>query len=313
MKTSTYSSSLLKLILMGAVLVGLFAAVAGSSLFFATGAGAQESAATAVATTAPSAEATVAPSADDQAPETDHHQPWGGQRPERGHRGGPLAEYISRDEIKTAIATTLGMTTDELKAAKQAGTTMEELAQQKGVTTEQLQAAVRPIVEKGVAQAVTDGVITQTQADEILAAEWPYGKGFWGGNAGAHSNSGGKGHRGGPLAEYISQDEIKTAIATTLGMTTDELKAARQAGTTLEELAQQKGITTEQLQAAVRPIIETGVAQAVADGVITQAQADEILARDPLGMPRGGRHGGKGWKNQQRPNNAPVTTSDANA
>ena len=315
MQNSTYSSSLLKLILMGAVLIALFAAAAGSSLFFANGAGAQESAATDVTTTTvPSAEATDDTPSDEpsEAAEAGHRGPWGnGQRPQRGNHGRPLAKYISKDEIKTAIATTLGMTSDELQAARQAGTTLEELAEQKGVTTEQLQAAVRPIFEKGVAQAVTDGVLTQEQADEMLANEWPYGNGFWGGQP----RSGGRGHHGGPLAEYISHDEIKTAIATTLGMTTDELKAAKQAGTTMEELAQQKGVTPEQLQAAVRPIIEAGVAQAVADGVITQEQADEIVAKAPMGMPGGGMkgHGGKGWNNQQRPNFAPATTPETNA
>lgn len=106
----------------------------------------------------------------------------------------------------------------------------------------------------------------------------------------------------GPLHEYMLP-----ALAEALGMTPDELEAAHDEGITLWDIAQEKDISFEDFQALVLEAKSDAFADAVADGVITQDQADWMLSRmngmwgqgsgpgtgtcDGTG-PQGRRHGG---------------------
>lgn len=131
---------------------------------------------------------------------------------------------------------------------------------------------------------VTDGTLTQAQADEVaatIAASRPEG------GRGSHVH----------LA----------AAADALGITEEELRTAAQAGTTLAELAQEEGVSTDTLVDALVTAERTRLAEAVSAGRLTQAQADERLAgaetriAESLDRPIGlgghgrgahGRHGG---------------------
>jgi polyhydroxyalkanoate synthesis regulator phasin len=96
-------------------------------------------------------------------------------------------------------ATALGMTEDELATALQAdGASLATVAGQQGVSVDTLVAALTDAVEARMAQAVTDGRITQEQADQRLAdlaeritervnatdADRHGGPGWWGGPRG---------------------------------------------------------------------------------------------------------------------------------
>ncbi len=78
----------------------------------------------------------------------------------------------------------------------------------------------------------------------------------------------------GPLHDYMYN-----AFAQALGLTPAELETRRLAGDTLWDIAQEQGMTTEQFQEAITTARTSAVNQAVADGVITQAQADFMLER----------------------------------
>ena len=71
------------------------------------------------------------------------------------------------------------------------------------------------------------------------------------------------------------------AAAGVLGMTTDELSSALDDGQTLLEIADEAGVDIEDVHAAIQAVHETEmrerIAQDVADGTITQAQADWML------------------------------------
>jgi hypothetical protein len=186
------------------------------------------------------------------------------------------------------------------------GYTNEDLANALGISVDELNAAIQKANEAALDQAVTDGLITQAQADQIRArgAAFPFG-GHWGG--------------------WLSQNglEYDTFLADALGITVEELQAAYaqayaaridQAVTdgriTQEQADLMKGqyalMTSEKFQSAMQSAFEEAVSQAVADGLITQAQADLILQnRDGAGFPgfggfgRGpgggfGPHGGRG-------------------
>lgn len=68
------------------------------------------------------------------------------------------------------------------------------------------------------------------------------------------------------------------ALANALGLTTDELYAELNSGKTLAALAEEKGLDRAALVAELESTHQAGLAQAVADGVLTQEQADAMLS-----------------------------------
>jgi len=68
------------------------------------------------------------------------------------------------------------------------------------------------------------------------------------------------------------------ALAKALGLTTDELYAELNSGKTLAALAEEKGLDRAALVAELESAHQAGLAQAVADGVLTQEQADTMLS-----------------------------------
>ena len=103
--------------------------------------------------------------------------------------------------VSEAISSLLGMTPEEIYAERSEGKTLSDLAEEKGITDQQLIDAMLAGRKEAVNQAVTDGRLTQEQADwmlkkmETLAPlmiENPFGPGGMGG-----MRQGGYGHRGG--------------------------------------------------------------------------------------------------------------------
>ena len=119
-----------------------------------------------------------------------------------------------------------------------------------------LQEVLKPLVD--------DGTITQAQADKVVAAlvaarpaDRPFG-----------------GHRGhGPRIGFGLD-----IVATTLGITTDEVRTALQGGQTIADLAVSKGKTAQDVIDAIVAEATTRINAEVTAGKITQAQADARLA-----------------------------------
>lgn len=141
----------------------------------------------------------------------------------------------------------------------------ENLAEALGITVEELAAASEQAYAASLADAVAEGKITQEQADNLLAMR--------------------------ALKAAIDKEAL---LAEALGVTVEELQAALAAGT-LSDLVTAQGLTAEQVQANYQTAYEAAVARAVADGVITQAQADEILSGNSgLNLFGGRGHHGRG-------------------
>jgi hypothetical protein len=175
------------------------------------------------------------------------------------------------------------------------------LADRLGVTLEQLVQAVRDAGRDTTAQGVTDGVLTQEQADTMneRLETWqpgqgglPFGKGF------GHGHGHGLGMLGGSA--------MLDAAADALGLTTAELMTELQSGQTLADIADAQGVSEDAVKQAMVDAAKSKVDQAVTDGRITQAQADEIKARiddmaanldlsQPFFFGRGGFHHGHGF------------------
>jgi hypothetical protein len=106
-----------------------------------------------------------------------------------------------------------------------------------------------------------------------------YGPGMmgrWNNNAGAYG-PGMMGRRGGgfgPMHQYMVN-----AFAEALGVTPEDLQAQLDAGETMWTLAEAKGMTLDEFTALMTEARTTALNQAVADGALTQEQADWMLQR----------------------------------
>lgn len=102
-----------------------------------------------------------------------------------------------------------------------------------------------------------------------------------------------------------SREEILQHQAEILGISVEELQAQLDEGTTFRELAEEKGLTQEQLQEARKAHMTEHLNSLVAEGVITQEQADQHLEMmekkmehmgDGERCPGAGFRGGKGLR-----------------
>ena len=120
--------------------------------------------------------------------------------------------------------------------------------------------------------------------------------------------SGSGNHGGASLHSVLDRDAIRAAIAGALGITVEELEAAKEDGTTIEELAETQGVAIEDVEAAAKAEAIAQVNQAVTDGEITQEQADRLIERiNNWDFSASGGHG-----NGNQDNDADQTGTDAN-
>ncbi|MCP4415342.1 MAG: hypothetical protein GY805_01885 [Chloroflexi bacterium] len=213
--------------------------------------------------------------------------PEDGSETERIGRGGPRGNHgnrgrlIDNEEASELLAAELGVTVEELEAAREAAreTAQAEdtrpdkdeikalVAAELGVSVEELDAAQTAVHEAMLAQLVEDGEITQEQLDEMQAMK--------------------------ELREIakdiFSHEDSQAAMAEALGMTVEEMADAQEDGTRLPELAETQGVDMETVITAVSDARTAAIDQAVADGTITQEQADLLASQEG---PRGG--GGRG-------------------
>lgn len=196
------------------------------------------------------------------------HDNGGEQSTSRQHR----ADHNRPAAVATAVQSLLDVDSAGLKAARQAGTSLTALAQQKGVSRDALVSTIFEALKANRpagAPARTDAQITA--AAGRIADRVP-----------------GQGVRkaGGTRAA------IAAAIAQSIGVTSDELKAARKAGTSPAALAQQKGVARDTVLAATLAALK---ANKPADApALTNAQLTRVAERivDNAGPGRG--PGGRG-------------------
>lgn len=168
-------------------------------------------------------------------------------------------------------------------------------------------------LREALAGLVTDGSITQAQADQVattIAEARPEGFGRGGPGGGSHGGGG----------------RIDLAVAAeALGLTEEELRTQTQAGQTLADIAEAEGVEQSELVDALVAAARTRLAEAVEQGRLTQAEADARAAGlearitdslDELCGPdgRGGRGAGGGAEERsETPSTAPSagTSSDA--
>ena len=117
---------------------------------------------------------------------------------------------------------------------------------------------------------VTDGTITQAQADKVTAAlqaALPTG-GRGGPDGMGHGGRGSRGRFGAGLS----------VVATAIGIPEADLRTALQGGQTIAQVAQAHNVTADAVIAALRADLQTRLDKEVTAGTITQTQADQRKA-----------------------------------
>ncbi|HEX9259523.1 MAG TPA: hypothetical protein VF855_08285 [Acidimicrobiales bacterium] len=129
---------------------------------------------------------------------------------------------------------------------------------------EQAPTDLPPAMAAAIKGLVDNGTLTQTQADAVTKAlldARPEGRGPRG------PRDGGLHIRGG-----------LDGVAAVLGVTEDELHTALEAGKSIADVAKEKGVDVQKVIDSLVAKAKERTAQAVTDGKITQAQADERIA-----------------------------------
>jgi polyhydroxyalkanoate synthesis regulator phasin len=147
-----------------------------------------------------------------------------------------------------------------------------------GVTPEKLSSALQQALIDRVNQAVKDGRLTQQQANAVIAqikaGNFPLVTPGMGGPGGF----GGKRHFRGPGGPGFGPfGDVSQAAATYLGLTPAQLRAQRQSGKSLEQIAKDKGKPVDGLKTAMHNAAKAQLDTAVKNGKLTQQQADKIL------------------------------------
>ena len=186
-------------------------------------------------------------------------------------RGGPKGP----DKNIAAIAAVLKLTEAELKAQVQSGKTLAQIAIAQGVSVQSVVDVLVADMKAHIAQEVASGEITQTQANTMLAKltakatervnNLPPARG---------EGMRGEGMRGGP------KDSGKNiaAVAAVLKLTEAELKTQVHSGKTLAQIATAQSVSVQSVVDVLVTDMKAHIAQEVASGEITQAQANTMLA-----------------------------------
>jgi polyhydroxyalkanoate synthesis regulator phasin len=153
---------------------------------------------------------------------------------------------------------------------------VERLAEKLGLTSDELDAAIEETTNEMIDEAVADGRLSEERAD-ALRERVESGNGFF--RMMPESHGFGM-HRAGPISFGIE------SIADTLGITTDELRAELDAGSSLSEIIAAHGSTVDAVVDALMADTEAELTQAVENGDLSQEQADRMLENLPEHLTR---------------------------
>ncbi len=146
----------------------------------------------------------------------------------------------------------------------------EAVASALGISVEEYDAALGTARDQVLKQAVSEGHLTQEKAD-WMRERADQGFGFRPGMKGRGAWGPGKG--------WVDSESSPVAVAAdALGMTTDELWAELKDGKSIADVANERGVDPQAVADAVGAGFAERLDQAVADGKITQEQADQKLS-----------------------------------
>lgn len=197
-------------------------------------------------------------------------------------------------------ATALGMTEADLRTELEAGKSIAQVAEAKNVDLQKVIDALVAERKEHIATHVAEGKLTQAQADAQLAdvearvTEMVNKTGL--------PMKGGKGGHGGKMGHLKAASEELAAV---LNLTTTELQTQLRDGKSLASIAEAQNVDISKVKDVVTTEFKAHLAEEVASGEHTQAEADAKLAQFEARLddmvngvrPEGGMHrGGRGHR-----------------
>lgn len=209
----------------------------------------------------------------------------------------------------STVADVLGIELDVLRDRLAGGETVADIAAEQGIAIDDVITALVSEAEAQLDAAVEDGRLTQTEADARLADAEARITDMVNGEFSFHG--------GGPRFGHglLGLD----AITEVLGMEPVDLLDQLRNGSTLGDIAAEQDVAVADLEEAMQATATERLQQAVADGQLTQEEADERLAEIderiaamiegqlPVGPGFGHRHGHDGG-----PGSAPTDVLESN-
>jgi polyhydroxyalkanoate synthesis regulator phasin len=164
-----------------------------------------------------------------------------------------------------AVASYLGLSESELRTQLEAGKTLAQIANAQGKSVSGLKDAIYAEARSNLDQAVTDGKLTASQEQTMLA------------DLKSHLDD--IVNRTGPPGGVKAGVEVfGTAVASYLGLSETELRTQLEAGKTLAQIANAQGKSVSGLKDAIYAEARSNLDQAVADGKLTATDEQTMLA-----------------------------------
>jgi uncharacterized protein YlaN (UPF0358 family) len=192
-----------------------------------------------------------------------------------GGRGDGAGRPGIAHEVVEIVADATGLTGREIVAQVQDGSTLAEVITANGGDVQAVTDALIAAVTEQVNTAVANGRITQERADEILEnlptrIDEVFNGEFEFGGRGGDFGGRGQGLRGAGALLQAASDAI--------GLDVREIATQLRDGASLADVITANGGSPDEVLASALAAVTERINQAVAEGRITQEQADERLA-----------------------------------
>jgi hypothetical protein len=162
-----------------------------------------------------------------------------------------------------AVLATGGAASAEERPGGMASRFVELLAQRLGISVEELKDATTDARNQLIDGLLASGEITQAQADRMKSAEPGFGLGFHA--PGVHARA---------IGFAVNAVDITAELS---NVSVETVRDGLEQGKSLAQIAGEHGVSRDALKAAIIDAHEAHLADKVASGDITQAQADRIL------------------------------------
>lgn len=209
--------------------------------------------------------------------------PGGGATTKPGGPGSGMARHGGRGHGTPrldAVAGIVGLSVDDLRTQLQSGKSLAEVAKAQGIDEDTLITKLTDALKTRLAEAVSNGRLTQAEADQRLADAPARIKSMveqtmpkWDG-AGPGRGPGGFGP--GALGAMGDVRGAINDLAASLGINLDTLRSSMMSGKTLAQAAAEQGVGTDKLKPALVDAATKQIDKAVTDGKLDQAQADKL-------------------------------------
>lgn len=178
-----------------------------------------------------------------------------------------------------ALAAELDMTPPELARQLRDGATVADLIAESGKTLDEVAAVVTAAGTDAINEGVANGTIPQQRADFMLENIDELVERALNGDLREQfgDRRGGRGPRG----DLARDSEVVQAITGATGLTPQEILAAMEDGSTLADVVEANGGDVAALQAEVTDVAQARIDDALANGRISQEQADRLSENLP--------------------------------